>query len=152
MSFGKKLASKGFLKSAISLITKGWLHQQEIDGEVPPFPPPVWCDYPHAVKMATAGRLGAVVGMPTRGVVLRICIEELPVGGRTTGPGMRGFREEEKRKFKVIKISVLAYGKKYVTEHVVDKDINIGISDIEVFDNGKKITGIKVKNFKKWDH
>ena len=144
----RSLSTKGWISKAISLATKGWISIR--GGEAPPvWPEPTYCDYPHAVKMATAGRLGAVVGTASRGVVLRICIEEFPIEEpRTTGPGRRGFREEEKKK-KCVKITVFAYGKKYVSEHCVDENVKVSVNDIEVVDNGQNIIGVKIRNVNK---
>ena len=144
MAFGKKLTSKGFLGSALSLISKGWLHLRGADGEVL-YPPRDFCDYPHATKMATKGRVGGAVGIATRGASLRICIEETLV--RTTGPGRRGFREEEIKK-KIV-VTVTAYGKKFRAEKIVEMDQKVKVSDLEIIDVGNKEIKIIVKDISK---
>jgi len=139
---------------AVNVATKGNLsdaHITGVKGKIPKIcdltpPIPGYCDYPHAVKLATMGRLGATVGTATRGRVLRICIEEFPV--RTTGPGRRGFRKEEEKK-KCIRITVFAYGEKFVSEHCVEKDRIVKASDVEVRDIGNKKISIKLKGIKK---
>ena len=148
MAYGKKLTTKGLLGGAVSLITKGWLQIARRIG-VAPYPPRDFCDYPHAVKIATIGRIASGLGVATQGIYYKICIEEFPIETRTTGPGRRGFREEQKkRKDKLIKITVWAYDKKWETEHVVSEDVRVSVSDIEVVEKGEGIIEVKLRNIK----
>ena len=147
MSFGNKLTTKGFVAQALTLATKGWLYVRSAFGPEP-YPPPTYCDYPHAVKMATSGRLGAVVGTISRGVVLRVCIEEFPIPTeRRTGPALRGFRKREDQK--LVKVTVWAYGKKFVHEKVIAKDKTVKMRNLEITDLGNKEIKIEIKGIKK---
>jgi hypothetical protein len=83
---------------------------------------------PHGIQMATKGFLGVTIGTVSKGYLIRI-VEVTP---RTTGPGRHGFREDENKEQKVVKITVYAYGKKWETTHTVSTGIKIGIEDVEV--------------------
>lgn len=150
MAQGKKLTSKGFLGGAISLVTKGWLAIARKLGREP-YPPRDFCDYPHATKIATRGRIASGLGIATQGIYYKICIEEIPFEERTTGPGRRGFREEEQKKKdkqKLIKITVWAYDKKWETEHVVSDDVRVSATDVEVVDKGPGMIEVNIRNLK----
>ncbi len=107
---------------------------------------------PHAIGLVTKGvaTVGtSILGLTTSGYLIRIGeFVYVPQEDtrRTTGPGRRGFREEEPEKHKLVKITIYAYGTKWETEHVVSKDLKLSVSDIEVVDNGEEIVEIKIRN------
>ena len=141
MNFANKLVTKGWLGSVISKITSGWISSD--DDIVVELNPP--CDFPHAVNLATRGRLGAQVGTATRGAILRVCPDVIEIIPPTFGgPAKRGFRDEEEKK-KVIYICVEAYGKKFVHEEVASVDCTIEAKDINILEVGNKEITIEVK-------
>ncbi len=137
MAFGTKLTSKGFLGSVISLATKGWLQLSRRGAGGPRD----FCDYPHAVKLATKGRIGSGLGVATLGTYFKICIDD---SFQTTGPAMRGFRKEEIKKRK-INVCVEVYGKKFCHEEIVSLDHKITVKDLEITELGNQEISIKVK-------
>ena len=140
----KSLVRKGFGFTAISSITKGLISKLFGRGVSP-----LECDYDAGTKLATRGFLGAAIGIPTRGRVLRICIEEIPeippLVIRVAGGGSKPYTKKKK---KCLLITVEAYGKTYKKEECVYADRNVKIKDIDVIDDGEKIISIQVKGIK----
>ena len=107
----------------------------------------------HALGLATNGIISpSTIGVSSKGYLVKIgeavyIPSILPV--RTTGPGMRGFREEEKKKRKKITVTIYAYGKKHVTEHIIEQDVKVSIEDIEVIDTGECIMDVRIRNLNK---
>ena len=109
---------------------------------------------PHALGIISGGILGgSTIGLTSKGWLVKV-FESIYIPPtddeeiRTTGPGRRGFREEEREEEKLIKITVYAYDTKWETEHIVSKDVSISVGDIEVVDNGTEIVEINVRNLK----
>jgi hypothetical protein len=141
MGLVKSIISKGFLGKALSLISKGWLSKdtsQILD--------PI-CDYPHAVKMATMGRLGATVGTASRGSILRVCIVQQDDVRRTTGPGNRGFREEKKKQKKII-VTVYCGEREYTETKYVPEFTRVTIDNIDVVEKDGDVVSVKLIDLK----
>lgn len=148
MRISRTLASKGFLDSVRSLVTKGWIGKIRSTAS-PVWPEPTYCDYPHAVKIATMGRLGAVVGTATRGHILRICIQEIPITITNPFGGSSWRRSRRDIYKKKIRVSIYAYGRTFVQEKIVDSDVNVKVEDIHVKELGNKKISIEIKDIKK---
>lgn len=113
----------------------------------------------HALGLASKGVMaGHQIGLASKGWLVRIgesiyIPPKIPdeEEKRTTGPGRRGFREEEEKKRKqqkLVKITVWAYDKKWETEHIVNRDVNISVGDVEVIEKGDGIIEIRLRNLK----
>ncbi len=105
----------------------------------------------HATQIATKGVIGWTVGLSTKGYVVSV-LEYTPptptTRPRTSGPANRGFRKEEPRQDKVIKVTVMANGSKWETKHVVSKDVKVGIEDIEIIEAEDNMLNITIRNVK----
>ena len=109
---------------------------------------------PHALGLVSHGILaGSTIGLVSKGYLVKI-FETIYIPPdddkkRTTGPGMRGFRDEEDKKLKEVTITVYAYGEKFVSTHIVDMNTKISIEDVEVIESGEGIVEVSIRNIEK---
>ncbi|RLA38960.1 MAG: hypothetical protein DRR06_19925, partial [Gammaproteobacteria bacterium] len=111
---------------------------------------------PHAVGIATRGiaTVGAsTVGLTSKGYLVRIgesiyipptippIFPDIPTPHG--GGGIPDLGE-----YKRVVVTVFAYGEKYVTTHIVDKNAKLTIEDVEIVDNGTEIVEVTIRNLR----
>jgi len=100
---------------------------------------------PHAINIATKGILSADAKvLAVKGYILGISVREIPIfqgGGVDLTYGAPKYAKKRKKK-KVIRVTVMYAGEKYIEERLVDDTIHVKADDVEVNLSGKtpKIT------------
>lgn len=100
---------------------------------------------PHAINIATKGILSADAKiLAVKGYIIGLTIREIPIipeGGVDLTYGAPKYTEKRKKK-KVIRVTVIHSGEKYIEERLVDDTVKIKTDDIEINFSGKtpKIT------------
>jgi len=100
----------------------------------------------HAINIATKGILsGDAKVLAVKGYILGIAVQVIPIyhpeGGVDLTYGAPKYAKKRKKK-KVIRVTVIYQGKKYVKERLVDDTVKVNTDDVEINLSGKtpKIT------------
>ena len=104
----------------------------------------------HATQIATRGIISTYgLALASAGFIVKI--EEIPVEPISPGYGLGGGGSVPTidPKKKCIRVTVLYKGKKFVTEHCIDKNHSISLRDIEVKHDDERIIEVIVKNIRK---
>ena len=110
---------------------------------------------PHALGIATRGVAtvgSSTIGLTSKGWLVRIG-ESIYIPPTPTPPidipapaGGGGIPALEE--WKRVVVTVFAYGEKFVTTHIVDKNAKISIEDVEVIERGEGIVEVRLRNLK----
>ena len=109
---------------------------------------------PHALGIATRGTAtvgSSTIGLTSKGWLVRIgesiYIPPIPptpdIPSPAGGGGIPALEE-----WKRVVVTVFAYGEKFVTTHIVDKNAKISIEDVEIIERGEGIIEVKLRNLK----
>lgn len=148
---GIGLTTKGTTFTAIGASTKGIILSLLTGGRIPP----AWqneCDMSAGHKLASRGFLGAAVGIPTCGVVLRICESEpIPIIRNRKGGGVLVGNWDRPHlkipRVKVVTVSCYAYGKIYTETMLVDEETTVTADKVKVVEAEGRFT-IQVSDVK----
>ena len=108
----------------------------------------------HALGLATKGIMaGHTIGLSSQGYLVKIFeYVYVPPEPEPTRPGSPGSgrdipRDEQKKK--VVRITVTAYGKKFISEHIVDENVRVGVKDVDIVDDGTQVISVRIKDVNK---
>jgi len=95
---------------------------------------------PHAINIATKGILSADAKiLAVKGYIIGIRVREIPIipeGGVDLTYGAPKYAKKRKKK-KVIRVTVLYAGEKYIEERLVDDTVQVKTEDVEINLSGK---------------
>ena len=104
----------------------------------------------YAESLATKGVLGNTISIATKGYLVKITIEEIPIpppsgggGGGTLAPGQPTQWKDIRRK--LVKVTVEINNEVFFEEKEMDADVEITAKDVNIEFNNDKPT-VRVKN------